>query len=401
MVSIFSYVDSSKFWMKYSPAYDSCLSQTLYFGTLKRQKSGQWVKHIYQLTSTALIEMDDKGNPYKLAYPHWKLLDPFYEETSDGPNFGFRLGRKDFYAESSESLDRWIECLKKICIASTFEEDFAIIKEIGKGSSSTVYLVEDLETRKQHAAKCVNKSLLREKKSSFRNLIQEIKVLYELDHPNIVDLYYVYETSDCIYMIMEYFPQGDLYKRILQKKYFSEEDCVKFASALLDALDYMHSRHIVHRDLKLENIMMTGENDYGFKIIDFGLSYEGFEMQTERCGSPGYIAPEMLRKCKYNHRVDIFSAGVIMYIIVTGQHPFNASSASKILSKNMKCKVKDHFMLKDRAKEFVMNLLQPLPQNRPDAMCFLDHPWISNLKKLSVCNVIATFSTRVSSVVIE
>lgn len=401
MVSIFSSIDKSKFWTKFSPEHESCLAKPLYIGSLITKKSGQIKERLYQLTSTALIQLDHIGKPKKFTLSNWKLLDPFYEESLNELAFGFRLGHKDFFTNSSESLDNWLNWLKKTSIVCTFEEDFAIIKQLGKGSSSTVYLVEDLETRKQYAAKCITKSHIEAKKNAFRNLVQEIKALYKLKHPNIVELYYVYETPDCIYLILEYFQYGDLYKRVLKKSLFNKDDCVRFAKNLLDALDYMHNEKVVHRDLKLENIMMINDNDYNFKIIDFGLCYEGEDYQNEMCGSPGYIAPEMLRKCKYNHKADIFSAGVILYIIITGQHPFNAKSAESILRNNLNCVIKDHAMLKVVEKDFVMNMLQALPQNRPEAVHLLDHPWLFNQKRSSICTILGSFSTRGGSVVID
>lgn len=302
-----------------------------------------------------------------------------YEDVESTCEYGFCLGADEFYEETSESIDLWVGWLKKESILLTFEEDFTIIKEIGRGSSSIVYLAESVATHKQYAAKCVEKSLLRKDKNFFNNLIQEIKVLFYLEHPSIIKLFHVYETSEYVYLILEYLPHEDLYKRILQKKILSEEDCSRFAKNLLDVLDYMHSKHIVHRDLKLENIIMTSDNDYSFKIVDFGLSYESEECQNEICGSPGYIAPEILRRCKYNQKVDIFSAGVLMYTIITGQHPFKARKPSRILSKNMKCLIKDHILLKDLAREFVMSMLQPKPEKRPYATNLKNHPWIVNL----------------------
>ncbi|OMJ88017.1 hypothetical protein SteCoe_10178 [Stentor coeruleus] len=220
-----------------------------------------------------------------------------YEDIESTCEYNICLRGDNFYKETLESSDIWLEWLKKRYILTTFEEDFILIKEIGRGSSSIVYLAESTETHVQYAAKCVEKSLLRKDKNFLNNLIQEIKVLFYLEHPSIIKLFYVYETSEYVYLILEYLPHEDLYNRILQKKILSEEDCSRFAKNLLDVLDYMHSKHIVHRDLKLENIIMTSDNDYNFKIVDFGLSYESEEYQNEICGSPGYIAPEILRRC--------------------------------------------------------------------------------------------------------
>ena len=262
-------------------------------------------------------------------------------------------------------------------------------------------MVEDICSKITYAAKCIEKDYLINHKNGLGNLIQEIQVLSMIDHPCVVPLYFVYETRDCIYLIMEYFPKGDLYKRITQKKAFSEDVCIKFAVNLLETLDFLQSKNIVHRDLKLENIMMTSDNDYDFKIIDFGLSYESIGDRRDRCGSPGYIAPEMLNKSRYNHRVDIFSAGVILYILLIGVHPFNAKSSDEILKRNQSGKYKKiKKYISEAAKNFILSMMAANPDQRPQIAELLDHSWIYSQRRESVCTLAGLYSTYCGSVII-
>ena len=284
--------------------------------------------------------------------------------------------------------------LKKYCINTSFEEDFILVKELGSGSTSKVYLLEELSSQALYAAKCIKKEYLLTHANGLEHLVQEVLVLFSIDHPCIVSLYYVYETKDCILMIMEYFPKGDLYKRISLKMPISEDDCIKFTINLLETLEFLHSKNIVHRDLKLENIMMTSENNYDFKIIDFGLSYEDCGFRDDKCGSPGYIAPEMFSKSKYNYKIDIFSSGVILYILLLGTHPFGSKNTEEIINKNQLGLYK-RFKgnISNLAKEFIASMMTVNPNQRPSASELLNHLWLSSHRRDSVCGVIGLIST--------
>ena len=180
---------------------------------------------------------------------------------------------------------------------------------------------------------------------------------------------------------MEYLPFGDLYGRIRTKKKFDEETTSKFMRSLVMTLEYLHSKHIVHRDLKLENIMMAQENDFEFKIIDFGLAYLSSATQSTKCGSPGYVAPEMLYNFRYDNKIDIFSAGVIMYILLSGKHPFQARNITNILQKNIECKFTVDKKISEGAAELLNLMMEPDPDLRPTASQILEHPWLNASKR--------------------
>jgi serine/threonine protein kinase len=297
--------------------------------------------------------------------------------------FGFKLGSQDFYLESQSELDDCVSHFREFCILDTFDDDFVVIKELGRGSSSTVYLIEDLQTRKPFACKTFSKALLTLKQSSISNLFQEIEIHTRLSHPSISKLYSVYESDSSISLILEYLPHGDLYKRVLSKKHFHDSDVSKFARNLLEVLEYLHSKNIVHRDLKLENIMMTSDDDFSIKLIDFGLAYSSPLPQSQRCGSPGYIAPEVLTRSEYDHRIDLFSAGVVLFIVSSGVHPFCASTPGKVLNVNANCQVTSWKVLKGLGKSLVMIMMAKEPEDRLSASELLSHPFICPSKRSS------------------
>lgn len=397
MESIFETIKDCKFWnwdQEKLRGVDDCI----YWFDLKVKKDFRWLQKKFGFIEGLIIESDLNLKPSRSSELRLKLLQPFIEQ--DGPDevYGFRLGKKEFYCTNSKQLDEIIAIVTKSCILDTFEEDFAVIKKIGQGSTSTVYLIEDLLTHMQYAAKCINKTYLLSRPSSLSNLINEIEILSALSHPNIIHLHHIYETSESVNLVLDYLPHGDLYKRLSSQKSFSDEDCAKLARNLIETLDYLQSKSIVHRDLKLENIVMTAENNFSFKIIDFGLAAKFKCKLVGRCGSPGYIAPEVIEGKEYDSKADVFSAGVIIYICLTGKHPFNASSTMKILDKNLECRVKFDGIEKGLAKELVINMMKKLPQDRLEPELLLDLNWMRGIRRGSVCNLLLSCSTGAQSV---
>ncbi len=148
-------------------------------------------------------------------------------------------------------------------------------------------------------------------------LINEINIMRNMNHPNIIKLYEVYEGEFHIYLVLELLKGGELFDRIIKKGHYSEKDASIVIRKLLWALEYLHQKGIMHRDIKPENLILKDDNEYEIKLADFGLAeYEDKkELLFKRCGTPGYVAPEVLEDKKYDTKVDIFSAGVILYIL--------------------------------------------------------------------------------------
>lgn len=140
----------------------------------------------------------------------------------------------------------------------------------------------------------------------------------QLDHDSIIKFYKIYESDRNIYLVLELLNGGELFERIVQKGQYNESDACILMGKLLGALAHMHSKGIMHRDIKPENLILKDtENDWNVKIADFGLAQviNADNYLFKRCGTPGYVAPELLADQKYGDKVDVFSAGLILYIL--------------------------------------------------------------------------------------
>ena len=186
-------------------------------------------------------------------------------------------------------------------------------------------------------------------------------------------------------MLLPYLEGGELFEKIKSKGLYRESDARPIMANFIQALKYLHKKNIVHRDLKPENLLLASRNNNSkLMIADFGLAtfVESKDQKlTLRCGSPGYVAPELLQEKGYNVQSDIFSAGVIFYIILTGRPLFKGSTPVEILDKNMKCK----YTFNDRqfddisapAKDLVEKLLKEDPAERITAEQAMMHEWFT------------------------
>eukprot|EP00826_Nyctotherus_ovalis_P042322 TRINITY_DN4335_c0_g1_i1.p3 TRINITY_DN4335_c0_g1~~TRINITY_DN4335_c0_g1_i1.p3 ORF type:complete len:157 (-),score=40.06 TRINITY_DN4335_c0_g1_i1:1230-1700(-) len=153
-----------------------------------------------------------------------------------------------------------------------------------------------------------------------RCFIEEIKVLRLLNHPNIVKLYEIYETSSYVHLVMEYIEGEDLFTHLEKKERYSEKDASVIVKQLLNVLKYCHALDIIHRDVKPENIMIQNSPNSAkstIKLIDFGLAelIDPFNSIRIVCGSPGYMAPELFEQTGYDTKVDMFSLGAVLYVM--------------------------------------------------------------------------------------
>lgn len=185
----------------------------------------------------------------------------------------------------------------------------------------------------KRAVKIIKKEQMNEEeKESFKT---EMATLKKLDHPNILKLYEVFEDSKKYFLVTEYCKGGELFEEIVDKVTFSEQDAANIVQQVLKGIAYCHGLGIVHRDLKPENVLIDKEQDNILKIIDFGTSVE-YDKTREKLktvhGTSYYIAPEVL-KMQYDERCDVWSIGVIMYILLSGKPPFDGATDKEITSK--------------------------------------------------------------------
>ena len=262
--------------------------------------------------------------------------------------------------------------------------DFKYIETIDHGAFGTVIHVIEISTNKDMAIKVINKS------SSHSSLIdkvkEEISILKKLNHENIVKFFGFFETNNQLLIKMEYIKYGTLSKWIKNHKKISEEEASTILKQIFSAIVYLHGKQICHRDIKPENIMLSRENDLnGIKIIDFGLSSQNFDklMNHDYCGTYIYMAPEQIEKKLYFISVDIWSIGILMFMLLNnGNHPFYIKGISRkdFDKKVEKCEINFYNKVSPMAKHLIFKLLEPNPSWRYNGSQAIKHPWITRNK---------------------
>ena len=219
------------------------------------------------------------------------------------------------------------------------EKKYDIIETLAKGAFGVVYKAKDRSTQQTVAIKIITKN--KAKKSSMQQIQRELTILQTVNHPNVLKLIEFFETKSKVYIVTEYIKYGNLKDFVTKNKgKITEQQSKQIALTLLQTVEYLHKYDICHRDLKLANIMLSDEKDFSkIKVIDFGLSIK-FENQYETgfCGTLKYMAPEMALGMKYTKKVDIWSVGIIFFILLNqGKHPFYEPNDNK---KNIYEKIK-------------------------------------------------------------
>ncbi|XP_052827482.1 calcium/calmodulin-dependent protein kinase type 1 [Octopus bimaculoides] len=259
--------------------------------------------------------------------------------------------------------------------------DVSIISLHFRGAFSEVVLAEDkLEKGKFVAVKCIDRHGLRGKEESLEN---EIQVLRRLKHPNIVQLLDVFEDKQRVFLVMELVTGGELFDRIVEKGSYTERDASALIKQVLEGVDYMHERGVVHRDLKPENLLYySAADDSKIMISDFGLSKtEESGIMATACGTPGYVAPEVLAQQPYGKEVDCWSIGVIAYILLCGYPPFYDEHDAELFRQILRAEYEFDSPYWDEisksATDFIKNLMCKDATMRYTCKQALAHPWIS------------------------
>jgi len=205
----------------------------------------------------------------------------------------------------------------------------------------------------------------------------------KVEHRNILRLFEIFEDEQHVYIVMELINGSELFDRIVDKGYYSEKNTVHIVKQILSAVSYLHSMGIAHRDLKPENLLCSGQDEgEDVKIADFGLSkmFDGNELLMTSCGTPGYVAPEVLMCESYDKSVDLWGIGIITYILLAGYPPFYAENDTALFEKIMGAEYDfdDECWddVSDLAKDFIRHLLVKNPKDRFTADQALEHPWL-------------------------
>ena len=248
-------------------------------------------------------------------------------------------------------------------------------KRIGKGSFSTIYKCKNINDNKSYALK----EIIIEKNKHKLNIKREFEIMRKLNHKNIVKIHDVILDTHLsnIYFIMDYYEYGDLSK-FLNKKPLKEKFTRKYMKQLSNGLEYLLENNILHRDLKPQNILLS--KNYDIKITDFGFAtyYNKNTIINTLCGSPMYMAPEIITKNGYDYKSDLWSVGIILYEMIHGYTPFNVSNfidlVIEIKKKNITIKVN----VSESCQDLIIHLCVTNPKNRITWQEFFNHPWFEN-----------------------
>lgn len=289
---------------------------------------------------------------------------------------------------------------------------YHILEKIGSGNFASVYRCRERAAAVERAVKIIDKRKIMDKK----NLNNERTLLRRLRHKNIVNLFEEHEMPHSVYLIMEFIPGGDLFSLISNEQKLNEHDAAHITHSLSQALKYLHKERVVHRDVKPENLLVTQHGPDAkkcVKLCDFGLATELPERGRlyAICGSPTYVAPEILRERGYDCKVDVWAAGVILYIMLCGYPPFRYSDYDdeecdgeenpehqeelfmQIMQGLVKFEAQYWSDVSREAKELVKALLVTAPDKRMSSDMILDNVWV----KRNVVGKISEVGTPPSS----
>ena len=270
-------------------------------------------------------------------------------------------------------------------------------KMLGNGAFGEVWRVYHKDLNRDFAMKIIKKR--KNKGNDEKEILNEIDILKKLDHPKILKIIDFYSTLKKYYIITEYCPEGELFNEIIKVGRFDEGQAAFIINQLLKAITYCHKMNIIHRDIKPENIMITNREKNGclqVKLIDFGTAkmFEKGHHEKKYVGSSYYMAPEIIKR-NYDEKCDLWSIGVILYILLTGRPPFDGNDDEEILS-NVKKGVFDkssypYPILSSNSKDLIDKLLQYDPKKRINADQAIEHPWFKSaeFKKKDKVNYIS------------
>ncbi|CAM9314881.1 unnamed protein product, partial [Ectocarpus fasciculatus] len=274
-------------------------------------------------------------------------------------------------------------------------ETYIVGDKLGHGASGEVYMATHKHSKHKFALKIIRKDQVM---NDLQSMVTEIEIMKRVRHRHVVSMYELYESPRCQWLILELVTGGSLQEYILKTTQYSEESVIRLVIQIILGLQYLHSLGIVHRDLKVENILLQGMGSHSeIKIADFGLSAfvgvgydaeEGlkrkkFKALTDMWGTKEYFAPELIRRA-YGPQADLWAVGCIVYEMLSGDVAFpihrnehDSSVFKRIQEANVSYTSVVWKDISPVAKEFVVGMLNPDPVKRPNCQEALQHPWIT------------------------
>ena len=275
-----------------------------------------------------------------------------------------------------------------------FLDNYDVLKQLGKGGYGKVYEVMNKKTKEIRACKHLSKLSIK----NLEKFEREIEILRKADHPNIIKLYEIFESKRSFYLIMEECKGGEVFDRIIEhiqnKEMYSEKNAAIILRQMMSAVEYCHNNGIAHRDLKPENLLYLNqgsEDNNSIKVIDFGLSQvisPNKKLKT-KVGTAYYVSPEILQG-SYSEKCDIWSAGVILYILLSGDPPFNGPSDiaiyKKIAQMDFDFPEAKSANISDEAKDLIKHMIAP-ENERYNARQVMEHKWMNIVNQDNLANL--------------
>ncbi|ORM41477.1 Myosin light chain kinase A [Babesia sp. Xinjiang] len=349
-----------------------------------------WKRRYYVLVDNILYyySNDNSAKPRGCIFLEGYDLDCL--EVNDWSSmFGFslshrgdKLTRRTLYLPNREDCVQWLEALSEAMNQQSLMQLYTVREQLGYGKFSVVYRAIHKSTGEEFAIKIVDKTKI---SCQERELLRsEIAILRLLRHRHVIYLKEVCDMRDSLYIVMELVRGGELYDLINQRRRLTEAHTHKIMCQLLQIVAYLHKCGIVHRDIKPENILITDKSDAAtIKLTDFGLSTlcGPNELLTQPCGTLAYVAPEVLTLQGYNQKADVWSVGVIMYLLLRGRLPFSTKTPITV-------DIYHHYRVRFEgrhwaavstcAKDLISRMLKPDPAERISVFEALDHFWVQN-----------------------
>lgn len=279
--------------------------------------------------------------------------------------------------EASLTIENFI----RVSSLSRFD-DYETISSLDKGSFSNVMLCKHIPTGQRRAVKIIRKFPLNADQLNPDYGLTEMAILRQLDHPNIIKTYEIFEDKNCFYLPLEYCEGGNLQSKLQNRKTLPESLVAEIIYQLLLTIAYIHEKNIVHKDIKLENILLESDKGWNIKLADFGNAahLERNALLNDNFFTPEYTAPEAL-KGPYREKIDIWSCGIILYILITGDQPYNKKSSSAIRKEIIDNPFKiNNYTFNNQGlllTDFAKGLLEINPDTRLSAKKALYHPWLT------------------------
>ena len=268
--------------------------------------------------------------------------------------------------------------LERECI----ESDFELIgnKPIGNGAFGKVWKVIHINTKKEYCIKTINKRDIIEQKL-IKQLNKEISIMYEINHPHSIKLINHFEDENTIYMIMEYASNGNLFS-YMKKNKLNNETIIQFLRETISIIKYLHSLNIIHRDIKPENLLL--DNNFRIKLCDYGWAthYNNNEHINTFCGTPEYVAPEIIKKEFYDEKIDIWSIGVLLFEMICNYSPFSDKNNNERFKNIIKGKINWPKNINFKAKKLIEKILKINPNERLSLNDILNDDFVIEYKEI-------------------